>query len=133
VSDGKSVTVDSVLIEVVDGGIVLPDSNLSYTDHIFPLFSVKCGSESGCHSMNFGGLPARGLDLTNYYNMITHLIDGNELLIIPFQGEQSILYNILLGPESGRPQMPKDRAPLSVNNILGIRTWINEGAPQFSE
>ncbi len=133
VSDGKSVTVDSVLIEVVDGGIVLPDSNLNYTEHIFLLFSVKCGSESGCHSPNFGGLPARGLDLTNYQNMITHLIDGSELLIIPFQGEESFLYNILLGPISSRPRMPKDRAPLTVNNIVGIRTWINEGAPQFSE
>ncbi|MEE9117226.1 MAG: hypothetical protein V3U02_01360 [Calditrichia bacterium] len=113
--------------------IVLPDSNLNYTEHIFLLFSVKCGSESGCHSSNFGGLPARGLDLTNYQNLITHLIDGSELLIIPFQGEESFLYNILLGPLPGRTRMPKDRTPLTVNNIVGIRTWIDEGAHQFSQ
>lgn len=39
---------------------VLPDSNLSYVDHIRPLFLAKCGSQAGCHSsVN----PANGLDL----------------------------------------------------------------------
>ena len=112
---------------------VLPDSNLNYTDHIFPLFSVKCGSENGCHSPNFGGLPARGLDLTRYEILIEHLIDGSQRLIIPFQGEQSFLYHILLGPVSGRRQMPPDRTPLTINNIVGIKTWIDEGAHQFAQ
>ena len=111
--------------------IELPASNLNYTDHIFPLFNVKCGSQSGCHSPNFGGQPARGLDLTSYQSIITHLIDGSELLVLPFQGEQSFLYNILLAPISGRDRMPKNRATLSVNNIIGIKTWIDEGAVQF--
>ena len=112
---------------------VLPDSNLNYTDHIFPLFSVKCGSESGCHSPNFGGIPARGLDLTRYEILSEHLIDGSERLIIPFQGEQSFLYQILLTPISGRRQMPPDRSPLTINNIVGIKTWIDEGVPQFAQ
>ena len=111
--------------------IELPTSDLNYTEHIFPLFTVKCGSESGCHSSNFGGLPAKGLDLTKYEILINHLIDESERLVIPGQGEQSFLYNILLGPLPGRRQMPPDRSPLSVNNIVGIRTWIDEGAHQF--
>jgi hypothetical protein len=110
--------------------IILPDSNLTYTEHLFPLFTAKCGSENGCHSPNFGGVPARNLDLTNYQSVRTHMIDGSELIVIAFEGEKSFLYNILLGPISGRRQMPPDRAPLSVNNILGIKTWIDEGAPQ---
>ncbi len=111
--------------------IVLPDSNLSYDKDIFTLFLVKCGgSESGCH----GSLqPAKGLILTDYQNMINHLIDDSELLIIPKKGEISFLYNILLGPLPGRTRMPKDRAPLTANNIIGIRTWIDEGAHQFSQ
>jgi len=113
--------------------IVLPDSNLNYTDHIFPLFTVKCGSENGCHSPNFGGLPARGLDLTDYNSIRTHMIDGSEHLVIENQGELSFLYNILLSPISGRRQMPPDREPLSINNIVGIKTWIDEGAHQFSQ
>jgi hypothetical protein len=113
--------------------IILPDSNLNYTDHIFPLFTVKCGSESGCHSPNFGGVPARGLDLTRYDILIEHLIDGSTRLIIPFQGEESFLYHILLNPILGRRRMPPDRASLSPNNIFGIKTWIDEGALQFSQ
>jgi len=113
--------------------LVLPDSNLNYTEHLFPLFNVKCGSESGCHSSNFGTVPARGLDLTRYEILIDHLIDGSERIIIPGQGEQSFLYRILLGPLSGRRQMPPDRSRLSINNIKGIKTWIDEGAPQFRQ
>jgi len=113
--------------------IVLPDSNLNYSDHIFPLFTVKCGSENGCHSPNFGGLPARGLDLTDYTSIRTHMIDGSEHLVIEYQGELSFLYNILLSPISGRRQMPPDREPLTINNIVGIKTWIDEGAHQFAQ
>lgn len=113
--------------------IVLPDSNLNYNDHIFQLFTVECGSENGCHSTHTGGLPARGLDLTRYEVLIEHLVDGSERLVIPFQGDQSFLYNILLNPISGRRQMPPDRTPLSINNIVGIKTWIDEGAPQFAQ
>jgi len=111
-----------------DKDIILPDSNLTYTIDIFPLFSVKCGSEGGCHSPIFGGLPARGLDLTNYQSIMSHLIDGSEPLVIPERGEQSFLYNILLRPISGRRRMPADRTPLSLNNRNGIKTWIDEGA-----
>lgn len=113
--------------------IVLPDSNLNYTEHIFPLFTVKCGSENGCHSPNFGGLPAKGLDLTNYQSIISHRIDGSEPLVIEYEGEISFLYNILLSPISGRRQMPPDREPLSINNIIGVKTWIDEGAHQFAQ
>jgi hypothetical protein len=112
--------------------ITLPDSNLNYTDHIFPLFSAKCGSEDGCHSTYFGSLPANGLDLTQYDNLINHLVNDSEPIIIPGHGAESFLYRILLEPLLGRRQMPPDRAPLSVNNIKGIKTWIDEGAPQFA-
>ena len=57
------------------------------------------------------------------------MIDGSELLVVEFQGEQSFLYNILLQPLSGRRRMPPDRQALSPNNVSGIKTWIDEGAP----
>ena len=115
-----------------DKEITLPDSNLNYTDDIFPLFSAKCGSENGCHSTYFGGIPANGLDLTQYENLINHMVEGSERIIIPGHGAESFLYRILLEPLLGRRQMPPDRAPLSVNNINGIKTWIDEGALQFA-
>jgi hypothetical protein len=106
----------------------LPDSNLTYMNDIWQFFTVKCGSENGCHSTFGGGLPARGLDLTNYQSIMSHRIDGSELLVIPTQGEQSFLYNILRNPISGRRQMPPDRTPLNPKNINSIKVWIDEGA-----
>jgi hypothetical protein len=131
VSDAKSVTADSILIEVIDNRTVLPDSNLNYTDHISSLFKIKCGSEIGCHAhYNTGGQPARRLNLNIYQSTITHLIDGSEPIIVTGQGEQSFLYKILLGPLSGRSRMPKDKPQLNSNDINGVRVWIDEGAPQ---
>ena len=108
--------------------VVLPDSNLNFTEHIRPLFINRCASRSGCHS-SFE--PAGGLDLTNYLEISTHLIDGSVPLIIPGQGSESFLYLILIAPQLGRDRMPKDEAPLSGKNISGIRTWIDEGALEF--
>ena len=131
VSDGKSFTVDSVLIEVIDSRTVLPASNLTYTDHIKRLFRLKCGSENGCHShLNTGGPPIRGLDLTSYQSILIHLIDGSEPIIVPGQSEQSFLYKILLGQISDRHQMPKNNPPLNSNDINGVKVWIDEGAPE---
>ena len=33
-----------------DKKFILPDSNLSFLEHIEPLFNARCGLESGCHS-----------------------------------------------------------------------------------
>jgi hypothetical protein len=129
VSDGKVTIVDTVLIEVVDENNALPESNITFSEHIRPLFRIRCGSENGCHSfLNTGGYPAKRLQLTNYQSTITHLIDGDEPLIIPGQGEQSFLYKILFMPLSDSPRMPKERIPLNTNNTNCIRIWIDEGA-----
>ena len=115
--------------EVVE--IELPASDLNYSEHILPLFINRCASRNGCHAQPS---PARNLDLTTYQTTINHLVAGSTLLLIPGYGENSILYNILLGPvttgSSYADRMPKDEQPLSVNNITGIRQWIDEGAPE---
>jgi hypothetical protein len=129
VSDGKVTSADTLLIEVVDQNNTLPESNITFSEHIRPLFRIRCGSENGCHSfLNTGGYPAKRLQLTNYQSTITHLIDGDEPLIIPGQGEQSFLYKILFMPLSDSPRMPKERIPLNTNNTNCIRIWIDEGA-----
>ena len=108
--------------------IILPDSDLNYIDDIHRLFVVKCASRNGCHSYPD---PARGLDLTEYQNTISHFVEGSVPLIIPGYGADSFLYNILREPLLTASRMPKNEKPLSANNIVGIRTWIDEGAPQF--
>ncbi len=108
--------------------IILPDSDLNYTEHIQRLFLVKCASRNGCHSYPE---PQRGLDLTEYQSFISHFVEGSVPLIIPGYGADSFLYNILREPLLTVSRMPKNEKPLSANNIVGIRTWIDEGAPQF--
>ena len=108
-----------------DQEIDLPESDLNFTEHIHPLFLQKC---SRCHS-SFE--PEGNLDLTDYQSIESHYIDGNVPLMIKGDGQNSFLYNILLGPLLDTPRMPYNEAPLSANYIVAIRQWIDEGAPQF--
>jgi hypothetical protein len=111
-----------------EDNIVLPESNLNFVDHIQPLFISKCANRNGCHS---AFEPARGLNLTDYQTIMTHFAVNTEILVDPGIAERSFLYNILKGPILGVPRMPLEQAPLNSNNINGVKTWINEGAPQF--
>lgn len=100
-------------------GIVLPDSNLSYSRDIDPLFSQTClGSQ--CHS---GGAPAKGLDLEppSYSKLIFYVPQ----LVAP-RDTNSLLLQYL----DGRlfPQMPSNQSPLTQNQIHGVKQWIKEGA-----
>jgi hypothetical protein len=110
--------------------IVLPDSNLSFIgeNQIQQLFIVKCASRNGCHSTTD---QAGGLDLTDYQSIEFHFVDNTVQLVVKGQGEQSFLYQILLGPQLGIPRMPLEEAALNSNNRHGVKTWIDEGAPEY--
>ena len=108
--------------------IVLPDSNLNYIEHIQPLLITKCASRNGCHG-SFE--PARGLDLTDYQLITTHLAVGSENLVWPGESEISFLYNILQGPFLNVPRMPLYEPMLQAKYIQGIKQWIDEGADEF--
>jgi hypothetical protein len=101
--------------------IVYPDSNLSFNQHIYPIFSANCAT-SGCHeSVN----PARGLDLET---LTPSFISVNGPQVIPFDASQSRLYKLILSSDMGTPRMPLNRAPLPNSQVTAIRIWINEGA-----
>ena len=101
--------------------IVYPDSNLSFNQHIYPIFTSNCAT-SGCHeSVN----PARGLDLET---LTPSFISVNGPQVIPFNAGQSRLYRLLLSSDMGTSRMPLNRAPLPNSQVQAIRTWINEGA-----
>ncbi|UCF63525.1 MAG: hypothetical protein JSW33_13315 [bacterium] len=101
--------------------IVYPDSNLSFIEHIQPIFQRDCAN-SGCHTSSS---PASGLDLET---LTPTFISENGPVVIAFNADQSRLYLVLLSDYMGIPRMPRGRAPLSINKITAIRTWINEGA-----
>ncbi|MEP0822002.1 MAG: hypothetical protein HRF44_04060 [Ignavibacterium sp.] len=100
--------------ELPTGVVVFPESNVSYSRHIEPLWTQKCLS---CHQ---GSTPP---DLTppSYTSLMTY----QPQLVIPGQGYNSLLVQMLDG-RIGPPMPPSEK--LNENQIKGIMTWINEGA-----
>ncbi|GAB4379839.1 MAG: hypothetical protein Kow0042_29620 [Calditrichia bacterium] len=101
---------------------IYPDSLLSYSQHILPIFEDHCAI-SGCHAPPN---PQKGLDLSrsspNIYN------SNSRQVIFPNDAENSPLYLVLIGQDLVSPPMPYQRGSLSEAKIRAIKTWINEGA-----
>ncbi len=120
--------------------IVFPDKNVSFYNHVQPLFERRCGIESGCHSPS---------DQPTTRNQLTYSILTTKDLLLNFTlsstGEKLIdlnvhrknpdiapLYLILLEgyPEQQTDLMPPPpREPLNQNQLNGILQWIREGCP----
>ena len=105
----------------VDGGspsnVVFPTSNVSYSQHVQPLFDQACAF-AGCHN---DGVPQDQLRLTSWGSLTN--FPG---VVVPNQPELSTLV-IRIEGTSSQP-MPPNGNPLNQNQINGIRTWIVEGA-----
>jgi hypothetical protein len=99
--------------------IVFPPDNVSYSQHVQPLFNQTCAL-AGCHD---DGTHPSELCLTSYFNTVFRTAN----VVTPGQPELSTLVFRIEGT-SGQ-QMPLNRPPLNQNQINGIRTWIVEGAP----
>jgi len=100
--------------------IVFPQANVSFAQHVEPLFQQRCALV-GCHA---GGNPAAGLDLsTPAYNK---LMNHQPRLVVSGEGNNSLLSQRIDGRFP--PQMPLNRDPLNANQISGIKKWIDEGA-----
>ena len=108
--------------------IVLPEINLNFNDHIYPLFSTKCSSRSACHAISS---PAAGLIMIDYNEIITHFMKNapSEPLIHAGNGEDSPLYKVLVQEDFlGVPKMPYNGPYLNSNQYEGVKTWMDEGA-----
>ncbi len=105
---------DSLTSSDVDK-IVMPDSNVSYSRHIAPVFEVKCVQ---CHNSS---RKEAGLDLSSWLgatsdpSIIARGSDSTSILVWAIEGFPP--YPVM--PPPGRMQE---------NHIQGIRTWIREGA-----
>jgi hypothetical protein len=100
--------------------IVFPDSLVSYTRHVEPLFAQTC-TTSRCHG---GSTPAKGLslDAPSY----TSLMNFQPRLVISKEPSNSLLIQWL--DSTFLPVMPMNRPPLTPNQLRGIKKWISEGA-----
>ncbi len=105
---------DTLTSSEVDN-IVMPDSNVSYSKHIAPVFEVRCVP---CHNSS---RKEAGLDLSSWSSatldpaIIARGSDSTSILVWTIEG----LPPYPLMPPTGR---------MKENHIKGIRTWIREGA-----
>jgi hypothetical protein len=100
--------------------IVFPDSLVSFSKQVEPLFRQTCVA-AGCHG---GSQPAANLNLDS--DAWHSLIDYSPPIILPKNGTNSILVMRLDGRIA--PQMPLRSQPLTINQIKGVKKWIDEGA-----
>ncbi len=98
---------------------VIPDSNVSFSKHIQPVFNVKCVN---CHGV---GVTEGGLDLTTWSGTI-----ADPSVVVPNEPDNSkLVWTIEYRP--GFPPMPPLESPylpLTENQRNGVKTWIAEGA-----
>lgn len=98
--------------------IQIPAEDVSYQEHIQPLFNLKC-AHSGCHNSEDR---AANLDLTSYGTTV-----NNISIVSPGNPEGSRLVWAIRG-ETPNVMPPLNYPPLTQNQIEGIITWIEEGA-----
>ena len=97
--------------------IVFPDSNVSYVNHVAPLLKYTC-ARSGCHS-TFDR--AGGFALDTYYDLTTSFAGA---MCRPGNADGSILIQVI---EGKLPHSYITEFRISDNQLLGLKTWINEG------
>lgn len=120
---------------------IIPASNISYYEHLQPMFEGKCGYGSGCHNETYDG-GSNFLFFSTKEFLIEHPIPGSipetklldPLLLPQYQvdPERSPLYLLLTEKiyftYERQPPASYGRAPLTENQLNGILQWIREGA-----
>ena len=107
---------DTLTTEEVDN-IVMPDSNVSYADHIAIVFELKCVS---CHNHS---LKEGGVDLSTWSGIV-----ADPRIVFPGSDSTSVLVWTIEYLPAVPPMPPFNYGQLVLNHIQGIRTWIREGA-----
>jgi len=107
---------------------VYPDSGLSYSQHIYPIFIQDCASIGSCHQT---AIRAGGLDLET--DPPDPNFPGNHgPTVVAFSPNQSNLYLSLFDQVSGvcRRMPPPDFSVSGLEDakIKAIGQWISEGA-----
>jgi len=106
----------------------------AFTETGFPkdiekIIQKSCAT-SGCHN-SLSKDAAAGINLETWNDLFKG--GRNNACVIPYRADQSVLFfgintDVNLGPTLF-PTMPYNTSPLSANEVLKIRDWINDGAP----
>jgi hypothetical protein len=98
--------------------VIIPSSNVSYAKYIQPIFTIKC-NYSGCHNSSD---QAGGVSLASWSNVNTPPV------VLPGDTTTSHLIWAIEGKSGAYPMPPVGYAPLTANQIMGIKVWVKEGA-----
>ena len=95
---------------------------IDYETDIQPIFNQNCMS---CHAGSYAG----GLQLGSYAELMAG--GNNGASVIPYDSENSILYQKISGNQIFGDQMPPSSL-MYISNIELIAQWINNGALEVS-
>lgn len=120
-------------INPIDQNYVIPESEISYYEHLQPMFNGKCGFGSSCHSVENleNGLFFADKSIFMDYRVST---TGEKLVDMTIHKESpwlSPLYLIITegyGPIDRMPPLAYGREWLNRNQTDGVKQWILEGA-----
>ena len=96
---------------------------VSYKNDIQPILAAQCVE---CHKSGAAGYEASGLAMDTYANLMRGTRFGR--IVIPGDGLTSILVMLIEGRADESIRMPHGKTPLSAEEILLIRTWVEQGA-----
>ncbi len=99
------------------GSPATADDGAFFRQHVAPIFERHCVS---CHG---GAKPKGGLVLVDRKQAAAGGESG--AVIEPGKPDKSLLFQYISGK---KPEMPKDAAPLSADQVAAVRRWIAEGA-----
>ena len=118
-----------------DVKFIIPENDISFVEHIQPMFELRCGLDSGCHS-SLDDNRLTYIELINNHSLQDHkLVTGEKLVELTIHLEHPELAPLYLILLEGYPDSPDDRMPpyltnlpLTDDQIDGVRRWIGEGA-----
>lgn len=104
--------------------VVDPDEPVRYAQDIQPILTTTCGG-AGCHideSVN-------GVELTNYQQVMSSIGEQYGAAIVEpgDPGASPLVDKVEPDPQFGT-RMPLGRPPLTAQQVMLIRTWIEDGA-----
>jgi len=94
---------------------------LDFAAAVAPIFGRHCVR---CHSP---GQPKGDISLATGADLAANQY------VVPGDPDSSYLVELIAGDDGRRPEMPKEGAPLSAEQVATIRRWIAEGAPWPAE
>ena len=108
---------DTITAQDIDSRVI-PDADVSFQQHIQPVFELKCNT-AGCHNDQDR---AGGLSFTTWANTTADVQ-------VVFPGDPTVSKLVWSIERTGvYPMPPNGYWPLTTNQIEGIKTWIKEGA-----